>query len=95
MKKFLKENFVTIVLVIVLLMFVKSCGDSQRLTRMEKQYKIEYEENVKRYGDLKNYQDSIYNILRIDFRNYGQDLLKSSNKEQKFYIQLPKEEKNN
>ena len=93
MKNFLKENFVTIVLVIILLVFVKSCGDSQKLTRIEKLYKIEHEENVKRYDYLKSYQDSMYNTLRIDFRNYGQDLLKSTNKEQKFYIQLPKEEK--
>lgn len=93
MKKFIKENFTTIVLVIVLLMFFKSCGDSQRLTRMEKQYKLECELNAKRHNENKTYQDSIYNALKIDFRNYGQDLLKSMNKEQKFYIQLPKEEK--
>ena len=93
MKKFLKDNFTIIVLVFLILLFFKSCGDSQRLTRMEKANKTEQQLNSERYKETKAYQDSIYNALKIDFRNYGQDLLKSTNKEQKFYIQLPKEEK--
>lgn len=37
MKKFIKENFVTIVLVIALLSFFKSCGDSREITKIKKE----------------------------------------------------------
>jgi len=37
MKKFVENNFVMIVLVITLLVFFKSCGDSRELTKMRKE----------------------------------------------------------
>ena len=37
MKKFVEDNFVMIVLVITLLVFFKSCGDSRELTKMRKE----------------------------------------------------------
>lgn len=40
MKKFIENNFVTIVLVITLLGFFKSCGDSRELTKMRKEVEI-------------------------------------------------------
>ena len=39
MKKFIQNNFVTIVLVIALLSFFKSCGDSRELTKIKKEIK--------------------------------------------------------
>lgn len=39
MKKFIKENFVVIVLGIVLLTFFKSCSDSRTLSKVEKELK--------------------------------------------------------
>lgn len=40
MKKFIENNFVVIVLVITLLGFFKSCGDSRELTKMRKEVEI-------------------------------------------------------
>jgi hypothetical protein len=40
MKKFIENNFVIIVLVIVLLSFFKSCGDSRELSKMRKEVQI-------------------------------------------------------
>jgi hypothetical protein len=37
MKKFILDNFVTIVLVIALLTFFKGCSDSKKLGKMEKE----------------------------------------------------------
>jgi hypothetical protein len=37
MKKFIKENFTVIVLVIALLSFFKSCSDSKELTKIKKE----------------------------------------------------------
>jgi hypothetical protein len=39
MKKFIQNNFVTIVLVIALLSFFKSCGDSRELSKIKKEIK--------------------------------------------------------
>ena len=39
MKKFIKENFTVIVLVITLLTFFKSCGDSRELSNIKKEIK--------------------------------------------------------
>jgi len=36
MKKFLKDNFVTIILILIILGGFKSCNDSRRLTKIEK-----------------------------------------------------------
>ena len=40
MKKFIENNFVVIVIVITLLGFFKSCGDSRELTKMRKEVEI-------------------------------------------------------
>jgi len=40
MKNFIEKNFVVIVLVITLLGFFKSCGDSRELTKMRKEVEI-------------------------------------------------------
>ena len=37
MKKFIQENFVTIVLVIAILSLFKSCGDSRELSKIKKE----------------------------------------------------------
>jgi hypothetical protein len=39
MKKFIKENFTTIVLIISLLTLFKSCGDSRELSSIKKEIK--------------------------------------------------------
>jgi hypothetical protein len=39
MKKFIKENFTVIVLVIAILTFFKSCGDSRELSNIKKEIK--------------------------------------------------------
>lgn len=40
MKKFIKENFTVIVLVLALLSFFKSCGDSRDLSKIKKEIEI-------------------------------------------------------
>jgi len=40
MKKFIENNFVVIILVITLLGFFKSCGDSRELTKMRKEVEL-------------------------------------------------------
>lgn len=40
MKKFIKENFTTIVLVLSLLAFFKSCGDSRDISKIKKEIEI-------------------------------------------------------
>jgi hypothetical protein len=40
MKKFIKDNFTIIVLVIALLSFFKSCGDSKDLSKIKKEIQI-------------------------------------------------------
>ena len=40
MKKFIKENFTVIVLVLSLLSFFKSCGDSRDLSKIKKEIEI-------------------------------------------------------
>lgn len=54
MKKFVEEKFTIIVLVIVLLGFFKSCGDSREITKIRKEI-----------TDLK---DSSYNKNELDLR---------------------------
>lgn len=67
MKKFIKENFTTIVLIIILLMFVKSCGDSQRLTRIEKEYKSEHVINSEQHKSFNVKLDSSFNKFTIEY----------------------------
>ncbi len=55
MKEFLKKNFTIIVLVIAVLSFFKSCGDSRSLSKMSKQMetlvtKEELAKELKREG---------------------------------------------
>lgn len=95
MKKFLKENFATIVLVVILLIFLKGCGDSQRLIRMEKEIKIENELSAKRYDELKNEYKSSKDELKL-FVN--EQITTSTNaimgkKGSDVIIQIPKDEK--
>lgn len=45
MKNFIKENFTVIVLVIALLSFFKSCGDTKELTKIKNEIK-EIKENT-------------------------------------------------
>ena len=52
MKNFIKNNFVTIVLVITLLSLFKSCGDSRELTAIKK--------------DIKSIKDSTYTKQELD-----------------------------
>ncbi len=95
MKKFLKENFTVIVLVVILLVFFKGCGDSQRLIRMEKEIKIERELEAKRYDELKLEYKSSKDELKI-FIN--EQISTSTNaimgkKGSDVIIQMPKDEK--
>lgn len=52
MKKFIQTNFTVIILVIALLSFFKSCGDSRELTAIKK--------------DLKSIKDSTYTKQELD-----------------------------
>jgi LAS superfamily LD-carboxypeptidase LdcB len=52
MKNFIKNNFVTIVLVISLLSMFKSCGDSRELTKMRK--------------EIESIKDSTYSKSELD-----------------------------
>ncbi len=52
MKKFLQTNFTIIILVIALLGFFKSCGDSRELTTIRK--------------DIKSIKDSTYTKQELD-----------------------------
>ena len=52
MKKFIQTNFTVIILVIALLTFFKSCGDSRELTTIKK--------------DLKFIKDSTYTKQELD-----------------------------
>jgi len=54
MKKFIEEKFTIIVLVIVLLMFFKSCSDSREITKIRK--------------EITNLNDSTYNKKELDLR---------------------------
>lgn len=54
MKKFIQTNFTVIVLVIALLGFFKSCGDSRELTAIKK--------------DLKSIKDSTYTKQQMDIQ---------------------------
>lgn len=95
MKKFIKENFGTIVLVIMLLVFLKGCGDSQRLIRLEKAFKTEQELDAKRYEELKNEYKSSKDELKLFV---GDQVNQSTNaimgkKGSDVIIQMPKDEK--
>jgi hypothetical protein len=54
MKKFIEEKFTIIVLVIVLLSFFKSCGDSREISKIRK--------------EMKDLNDSTYNKKELDIR---------------------------
>jgi cell division protein FtsL len=54
MKKFIEEKFTIIVLVIVLLMFFKSCSDSREITKIRK--------------EITDLNDSTYNKKELDIR---------------------------
>lgn len=54
MKKFIEEKFTIIVLVIMLLSFFKSCGDSRELSKIKK--------------ELIQIKDSTYNKKELDIR---------------------------
>jgi hypothetical protein len=54
MKKFIEEKFTIIVLVIILLSFFKSCGDSREISKIRK--------------ELKDLNDSTYNKKELDIR---------------------------
>jgi len=40
MKKFIENNFTTIVLILALLSFFKSCGDSREITKIKKEIEV-------------------------------------------------------
>jgi hypothetical protein len=54
MKKFIENNFITIVLVITLLTFFKSCGDGRELSKMRK--------------EIESIKDSSYTKTELDVR---------------------------
>ena len=54
MKKFVEEKFTIIVLVLALLGFFKSCGDSREITKIRK--------------EITNLKDSTYNKNELDLR---------------------------
>jgi hypothetical protein len=47
MKKFIQTNFTVIVLVIALLSFFKSCGDSRDLGKIKKEIQDEMKKNTR------------------------------------------------
>lgn len=54
MKKFIQDNFTTIVLVVLLLSFFKSCSDSREISKIKKEISI--------------IKDSCYNKKELDVR---------------------------
>ena len=54
MKKFIEEKFILIVLIITLLSFFKSCGDSREISKIRK--------------ELSQLKDSTYNKKELDLR---------------------------
>jgi cell division protein FtsL len=54
MKKFIEEKFTIIVLVIMLLMFFKSCSDSREISKIRK--------------EITTLEDSTYNKKELDIR---------------------------
>jgi hypothetical protein len=54
MKKFIQDNFPTIVLVVLLLMFFKSCGDGREISKLRKEMSV--------------IADSTYNKRELDIR---------------------------
>ena len=48
MKEFIKKNFTVIVLVIAVLSFFKSCGDSRELQKLRKEVEVVKEQSASR-----------------------------------------------
>ena len=55
MKKFIENNFTVIVLVIALLSFFKSCGDTRELTKIKKEINLKYSSGFIEEKSYQNY----------------------------------------
>lgn len=72
MKKFLQENFTTIVLVLTILTFFKSCGDSREINKLKKELEVT---NLKmKELATKEQVEIISNKTMFDFLLYEDDL---------------------
>jgi len=58
MKEFIKQNFVTIVLIFVILTFLKGCNDSRRLSGLETKF-ASFKDSVATKYDIRVINESI------------------------------------
>lgn len=69
MKEFIKKNFTVIVLVIVVLSFFKSCGDSRELQKLRKEVEV-----VKEQSASKEEIELLQNKVMFEFLIYEDDI---------------------
>jgi len=69
MKEFIKKNFTVIVLVIAVLSFFKSCGDSRELQKLRKEVEV-----VKEQSASKEEIELLQNKVMFEFLIYEDDI---------------------
>ena len=69
MKEFIKKNFTVIVLVIAVLSFFKSCGDSRELQKLRKEVEV-----VKKQSASKEEIELLQNKVMFEFLIYEDDI---------------------
>jgi hypothetical protein len=72
MKKFIQDNFTTIVLVIALFTLFKSCGDSRELSKVKKELELT-NQKLEQYA-TKEEVEIIISKTMFDFLLYEDDL---------------------
>lgn len=69
MKEFIKKNFTVIVLVIAVLSFFKSCGDSRELQKLRKEVEV-----VKEQSASREEIELLQNKVMFEFLIYEDDI---------------------
>lgn len=69
MKEFIKKNFTVIVLVIAVLSFFKSCGDSRELQKLRKEIEV-----VKEQSASREEIELLQNKVMFEFLIYEDDI---------------------
>jgi len=72
MKKLIQENFTIIVLVLTILVFFKSCGDSREVSRLRKELEVT-NQKMEKFA-TKEQVEIISNKTMFDFLLYEDDL---------------------
>lgn len=72
MKKFLQENFTLIVLILAILTFFKSCGDSREISKLKKELEVT-NQKMDKYA-TKEQVEIISNKTMFDFLLYEDDI---------------------